>query len=167
MSSMKKKLGKVDLLGDILKPFLSSSGLERKMEEQKVLDAWPKAVGEIIAEKTFPLRVRNRVLYVVVTNSVWLQELHFMKGIILQKMHRLVGDRHLQDLRFTFGEIEPSAVHWKMEEKKRTPGEVNLNEEEKDRVERAVGGVSNPEIREILRRVYSKALAADRFRLKG
>ncbi len=90
-----------------------------------------------------------------------------MKGIILQKMHRLVGDHNLQDLRFTLGEIEPSTAPGEMEKKKRVPGEGILNEEEKDRVERAVGEVSNSEIREILRRIYSKALAADKIRIKG
>ncbi len=90
-----------------------------------------------------------------------------MKGIILQKMHRLVGDHNLQDLRFTLGEIEPSTAPGEMEKKKRVPREGILNEEEKDRVERAVGAVSDLEIRGILRRIYSKALAADKIRIKG
>ena len=164
---MIKKSKKIDGLGEILKPFLSSLGLERRLEEQKVLDAWQKAVGEVIAEKTFPMRMRNGVLYVIVTNSVWLQELHFMKGLILQKLQRLVGDSHLQDLRFNLGAIDPPAADREGKNIKRVIGEENLNKEEQDRVEQAIAGISNQEMRESLRRIYSKALAADKFRTKG
>lgn len=106
-------------LGEVLGHFLKSSGLKRRIQEQKILDSWEKAVGEAVAERTQPMGVKNRVLWVRVSSSVWMQQLQFMKGLILQKLHEQTGNHSLQDLRFFLGEMESS------------DGEVKKKEEEK------------------------------------
>ncbi len=74
-------------LGKILENCLSRVGLQQRIQEQKILDAWERMVGKAIAEMTEPVRVKNRVLQVKVTNSVWMHELQFHKKLIIQKLN--------------------------------------------------------------------------------
>jgi predicted nucleic acid-binding Zn ribbon protein len=148
-------------LGEVLGHLLKSSGLKRRIQEQKILDSWEKAVGAAIAERTQPMGVKNRMLQVRVSSSVWMQELQFMKGLILQKIHEQTGNHSLQDLRFFLGEMESSdgGVR-KKEEEKGGESSSGLTAEERERIEKALSGIHDSEMREILTRVYSKGMAA-------
>ncbi len=114
---MEKGRKSTSTLGEVLEPFFKSSGLKRRIQEKKLLDSWEKAVGVAIAERTQPIGVKNRVLQVRVSSSVWMQQLQFMKGLILQKLHEQAGNHFLQDLRFFLGEME-SSVGGKKRKKK-------------------------------------------------
>jgi predicted nucleic acid-binding Zn ribbon protein len=153
-------------LGEVLGHFLKSSGLKRRIEEQKVLDSWEKAVGVAVAERSQPVGVRNRVLQVKVSSSVWMQQLQFLKGLILEKLHEQTGNHFLQDLRFFLGEMESSdeEVKKKKEEEERGAPSPDLTEEERERIEKALSGVRDPEMREILSRIYSKGIVAGKNR---
>jgi hypothetical protein len=154
-------------MGEVLGEFLRRTGINRKIQEQKILNSWEEAVGEGVAERTQAIRVQNRVLQVKVANSVWMQELQFMKELIMQKLHRQAGKNILQDLRFFLGEIEPSGE--KSRNKKKERALLNglssgLSAAEKERIDRALSGLTDPELREILGRIYAKGLAAWKFR---
>ncbi len=162
---MQKRYKNPPSLGEILRPYFKRSGLIRKIQEQKILDAWERAVGEAIADQTQPIGVKNRVLQVKVTSSVWMQQLQFFKGLILQKLREEIGDHLLQDLRFLIGEIEPSLAR----EQKRPDGSPRgqfsgLTEAEKEHLEKVLSGIIDPEMREILSRVYYKGVAAGKNR---
>ncbi len=154
-------------MGEVLGKFFKRAGMNRKIQEQKILNGWEKAVGEGIAEKTQAVSVRNRVLQVKVVNSVWMQELQFMKELIMQKMEQETGNNILKDIRFFIGEMEPSNREGgKQKErgvgKERTP--LGLTEAEKERIERATSGLTDPEMSELLGRIYAKGLAARKGR---
>jgi hypothetical protein len=154
-------------MGEVLGEFLRRTGINRKIQEQKILNSWEEAVGEGIAERTQPIRVQNRVLQVKVANSVWMQELQFMKELILQKLHRQAGKDLLQDLRFFIGEIEPSGGKDKNKKKERALLDglsSGLSEAERERIDRTLSDLADPELREILGRIYAKGLASWKFR---
>ncbi len=148
--------------------FLIRSGLSRRIQEQKILDSWEKAVGEIVAERTQPMRVKNQVLQVKVSNSVWMQQLQFMKEMIIQRLHEEIKNNFLRDLRFFVGEIDLSERKGKEEKeeelKRQMPG---LSEVEKGRIEKEVAAIRDPEIREIIARVFSKGLTVEKNRWKA
>jgi len=162
---MRKRYSKPTQLGEVLSHFLKKSGLNRKIQEQKILDVWEKAVGEAIAERTRPMEVKNRVLKVKINNTVWMQQLQFMKGLILQKIHEQTGDQFLRDIRFFIGEIEMPGREEKKEETREPKGEFKgLTPAERERIEKALLGLADPEMREILSRIYSKGMAAGKNR---
>ena len=151
-------------LGEVLGHFLKSSGLKRRIQEQKLLDSWEKAVGLAIAERTQPIGVKNRVLQVRVSSSVWMQQLQFLKGLILQKLHEQAGNHFLQDVRFFLGEMESFVGGEKKKEEEGGRPSLGLTTKERERIEKALSGVHDPEMREILSRVYSKGMAAEKNR---
>jgi predicted nucleic acid-binding Zn ribbon protein len=162
---MKKRLQKPPRLAEILGHYFKRSGLNRKIEEQKILEAWERAVGEPIAARTQPTGVKNRVLQVKVTNSVWMQQLHFMKGLILQNLREQIGEHFLQDLRFSIGEVEPSVGKRKKEPEGNPRGQSpGLTEAEKEHIEKVLSGIMDPEMRELLSRVFSKGAVAGKDR---
>jgi hypothetical protein len=159
---MNKRAQKPSSLADVLEKFFNRSGMSRRMAEQKILDSWRRAVGRGIAEQTQSLRIQNRVLWVRVTNSVWMQQLQFMKAMILRKIQEETGVADLADIRFFLGEIDEEGAG-KEEEAKLgeagPPPPEGLTEGEKERVRRGVSGLSDPEMRKIFEGVFSRGLA--------
>jgi predicted nucleic acid-binding Zn ribbon protein len=160
---MRKRVKTPPSMGEVLGEFFKRTGMNRRIQEQKILNCWEKAVGEGVAEKTQPVSVKNRVLRVKVVNSVWMQELQFMKELIMQKIHQETGKNILQDLRFFIGEIEPSEEGERKKKKERAlkDGQPSgLTEAERERIGVALSGIKDPEMSEILGRIYAKGLAA-------
>jgi len=152
-----------DRLGKILEDYLSRAGLDQRIREQRILDAWAGMVGNAIAEMTEPVRLRGRILQIKVSNSVWMHELQFHKKLIIQKLNQHVGDPIVQDLWFFIGEKEPGKVAPPGGEKqKREKESEDLSKEEKNRIEREIGHLADAEMKGILFGVFSKALICEK-----
>ena len=161
---MKRTSQKPEYLSAILEGLLKHSGINTRVQEQRVLDLWPKVVGKAIADKTQPLRLKNGLLLVAVGSSVWMQQLHFLKGMIIQKLKEKLGDRGscLQDLRFCIGEI--LAKEEEKEEARDIPPARSLSAGDQERIAREVAGVADPEMREILAQIFARGLLAGKDR---
>ena len=159
---MRKNHHKPLSLGEVLEGFLRRSGLRRRIQEQKILDLWEGVVGQAVAERTEPIRVQNRVLQVKVDNSVWMQQLQFMKSLILKKFQEQSGDNFLQDLRFFVGELN-HLQEGKNEKTKRgrESSDETIKEEKRRWIEKEVAGVRDPEMREILSEVQDGTFARE------
>jgi len=159
---MEKRIKKPPVLGEILDKYCNRLGLSRRMNEQRLLDAWGEAVGEGVAKRTEPIRIENRVLFLKVTNSVWMQQLQFMKELILKNLHEKTGINFLQDLRFFIGEVENLDKGKKGENLK---GDLPpLSDSDMQNIAKEVSGVQDPEMKKILSGLYSRALAVERNR---
>jgi len=66
---------------------------------------WHDLVGEPIASHTWPAQIRFRQLYVTVENSVWLQQLTFLKPTLLAKLRTDLGTEVLDDIALRVGPI--------------------------------------------------------------
>ena len=148
-------------LGRVLHPYMHRSGLIPKIRENRILEAWEQIVGKGVAEATEPARLQNRTLQVKVANSVWMQELQFHKKLMLQKVNEFLGEPFLQDLRFILGEKA------KAEPKRKKREAIPIRElkwEEKEKIEREVGCLSDGEMREVLSRLFARGLAVQKGR---
>jgi len=157
-----RKTEKPSFLGDILSGYLNQPGLRSKMREQRILDAWDRVVGKAIAEVTQPARVRNRILQIRVINSVWMQELQFHKPFMIQKLNEFLGDAAVQDLRFVLGEREEKNPLKREDEERGRKAFRDLAREERERIEKAVSRLPDQEMREVLARLFAKALTNPR-----
>jgi len=146
-------------VGEVLENFISHSGLNRRMREQRVLDSWKEAVGKGIAERTQPIRVQDKILQVRVANSVWMQQLQYMKNLLLDKL-RKCGAEGLEDMRFFIGELQedPEKSREGEEEESRKEWE-NLTESEKNYIKKEVEALSDPEMRKVFESVFARGFA--------
>ena len=62
---------------------------------------WPQVVGPEIAERTEPQVIRGTVLWIAVSDSVWMQQLHLQKQALLEQINANVrGSEKISDIRF-------------------------------------------------------------------
>lgn len=62
---------------------------------------WPQVVGPEIAERTAPQVIRGTVLWIAVSDSVWMQQLHLQKQALLEHINANIrGSEKISDVRF-------------------------------------------------------------------
>ena len=83
-----------------LKESLKRAGLYQGVKSIKVLEVWPKVVGEKIAEKTEANHIKNGTLFIEVSNSTWRQELQFQKKDIIEKLNKKVKGKIVREIKF-------------------------------------------------------------------
>ncbi len=147
-------------LAKILEECFQREGLKEKVREQKILGAWASLVGRGIADVSRPLRVRNRVMHVQVVNSVWLQELQFHKKLIKEKVNGFAGEDFIRDLRFILGQATETRSQEENEQYTAQKGTRDLTSDERRRINEEIDRIHDPELREVLFRVFSKGLVS-------
>ncbi len=84
----------------------------RKLSRHPVFRIWEDAVGEALARVARPVEVKGSVLWVEVSDPVWMQELDLMRDDILAKVNQRLESRGLEEIRCRAGsgEWEPGGV---------------------------------------------------------
>lgn len=101
---------RLDSFGTILAGVAHRLGLESKLFEARLRRHWPDIVGEPIATHTRPDQIRFKKLHVYVHNSVWLQQLTFLKPVLLEKVNRMAGDTLVTEIVLRIGEFSADRV---------------------------------------------------------
>lgn len=96
---------KLDSFGTILTGVAHRLGLESKLFEARLRRHWSDIVGEPIATHTRPDQIRFKKLHVYVHNSVWLQQLTFLKPVLLEKVNGMAGDQLVTEIVLRIGEF--------------------------------------------------------------
>jgi len=99
---MAKRIHKLD---KVLRKTLGKLDLTVKLEGYRVWPLWDDIVGGQIAKRAQPDKLRNRILFVRVSNSVWMQELQTMKPMLLERIRKAVKKAPIDDIRFRLGEV--------------------------------------------------------------
>ena len=144
---------KLQRLADILAPALKKRGIPLNLETQRIARAWDDAVGPRIAAETRPDTLKRGILFVKVSNSVWMQQLHFLKAEIIEKVNRLLGKEAIGNLYFTIGDVSSQRPS-----RRDSPPPFRahpLRERERKMVEDWVSSVVDDELRDILKRVMT------------
>lgn len=97
--------GTLDSIASILSGIAHRFGLETKMLEYRLRRRWPEIVGEQIAAHTRPEQIRFKKLYLSVHNSVWLQQLTYLKPVLLQKVNDVAGQPMVTEIVMRIGEF--------------------------------------------------------------
>jgi hypothetical protein len=96
---------KLDSFGTILTGLAQRLGLESKLFEARLRRQWPDIVGEPIANHARPDQIRFKKLTIFVCNSVWLQQLTFLKPVLLEKVNALAGGPLVTEIVLRIGKI--------------------------------------------------------------
>ena len=96
---------RLDSFGTILAGVAHRLGLESKLVEARLRRHWPEIVGEPIATHTRPDQIRFKKLYVFVHNSVWLQQLTFLKPVLLNKINSMAGETLVTEIVLRIGDV--------------------------------------------------------------
>lgn len=88
-------------IGKILTKNFRNLGIEHRLKEESIVLNWNRLVGERIASKAIPLKVRDSILFVSVENASWRNELFFMKRKIIEELNHSVKSNVIKDIVFT------------------------------------------------------------------
>lgn len=95
----------LDSFGTILSGLAKRLGLESRLVELRLQHHWRDIIGEPTGSHTWPDQIRFKKLYLVVRNSVWLQQLTFLKPTLLAKLHAETGPDLITEIVFRVGDI--------------------------------------------------------------
>lgn len=136
--------------------------LEAKLLEHRLRRRWPEVVGEQIAAHTRPDQIRFKKLSLIVENSVWLQQLTFLKPTLLKKINEAAGGEIVSDIVLRVGEIasrdeDVRGSRFEVEHRTSNPElQTTLREE----AATLADAVTDPELRARLAEVMANALSA-------
>ena len=133
-------------------------GMEAKLLEWRLRRHWPEIAGEQIASHTRPDQIRFKKLYLIVENSVWLQQLTFLKPTLLEKINQEAGSQFVSDIILRVGEIssEPQEAHRQDDE---DPRLADPSPESLAQAAAHAAAVKDPDLRARLMAVMARALS--------
>jgi predicted nucleic acid-binding Zn ribbon protein len=100
-------------LSALLEKTLARFGLDRRLDDYRIWQAWDEVVGRTISRNAQPVRLDGDRLVVTVKSSTWLQELTLLQGELLSRLNEWMGREVVTELYFVVGRVEhhvPEAV---------------------------------------------------------
>lgn len=161
--SERPPLKQAEAVAQLLEKLLGDKGLDERLPRYQVWLVWDKVVGEQIARRARPLRVREKILEVRVDHPVWMQQLQMLKPQILRKLREQLPDCDIEEIYLRRGNPQPqqqsasalAAPSWRQQE---------LTPQEQAEVEAGLSIVSDPELKEEMRRLFSRQKRLDKAR---
>jgi hypothetical protein len=148
-------------ISEILFYLLKKRGMAFKLEENALLKLWPKVVGPQIILHTKPDALRNGILFVKTISSVWVQQLHFMKEEIREKLNQLAGKDVVKDIRFSVGhKLSPINSTDDVSLKK----ELFLKKRDKKMIADCTAGLADRELAVLFKRIMQTEISRRRQR---
>ncbi|MDP3939963.1 MAG: DUF721 domain-containing protein [Deltaproteobacteria bacterium] len=92
---------------EVLEAVLDRLKLTQSVREHRVFEIWDAAVGPQVAAHARPQSIAKGVLRVRVDHNTWLQQLTYMKSVLLDKLNAQLGEGTLADLDLRLGKIAP------------------------------------------------------------
>lgn len=157
----------MEKISDILGRSLDRFNMTKKMEEQKVVCFWREVTGAEIDARTNCVGIKEGVLLVKVGNSIWAQQLSFLRYEFIKGLNQKMGTELVKDIRFKvdyrvaykfegaeeYGEGEPGEVTGPARKEK---GGNEISQENLKRIEDMLKGVEDKELKEKLRSILVK-----------
>ncbi len=148
----------------ILEKTLKTLEIEVPLKTHSILGVWNEIVGESVAEHSQPRSIRNRILFVDVSHSTWMQQLQFLKPTLLDQVNAFLREPLIQDIRFKLGKVSPTLP---------APPKTLLREDEPldqgtlDRIENLLREIDDEEVQRSLREVLINGAKLERYRSKS
>ena len=129
---------------------------DKRLALHAVFRNWVQVVGPEIAERTAPQVIRGTVLWIAVSDSVWMQQLHLQKQALLEQINANVrGDEKISDIRF---QIDAALGEEKLVVDVPPPvAPPPIDPEEQRGFERMIGAIGDAELRTRLLALWRKA----------
>ncbi len=142
-------------VGNLIKQIYGNTDFGLQLSRHQAWLIWDQLVGEQIAARARPLRLRNSILEVQVDHPVWMQQLQMLKPQILKKINERIPQAAITDiyLRQTTRKAYQAPTAKKKAEK---PAWLNtqLSSSELQHIERELDKISDPELKEEMRALF-------------
>jgi predicted nucleic acid-binding Zn ribbon protein len=93
-------------LSSLLEQTLARIGLDRRLDDYRVWQAWDEVVGRTISRNAQPVRLDGTRLVVTVRSSTWLQELSLLQRELITRLNEWMKREVVRELFFVVGRVE-------------------------------------------------------------
>jgi len=149
-------------VGSILAETLKGMEIDVPLKAYSIWGAWKGIVGEPVALQTQPHAIRNRILFIDVSHSTWIQQLQFLKSTLLEKINGFLGEPLIRDIRFKLGKIPSASPRPKV----RGWGEERLDKRTAEQIERLLEKIEDEGIKKSLQEVLIKSAKLEKARMR-
>lgn len=148
-------------ISPVLKGLAQSFGWEKAIASAMLEGQWSEVVGEPIASHTAPEEIRFDTLTIRVDSAVWMHELSFLKGPLLEKINRILGKNGVRKIQLKIGPLPPKAAL--PEDKPLLPAEIaGIKEDEAALLEAILSAVSDDGLKRTVEKAVRKHLQSRR-----
>ena len=152
--------GALQALAPTLAQTLRQRGLGHLVLLGQIVRHWHAIAGPQLAAVTQPESIRARVLFVTVSDAIWLQQITFYQAQLLANMRSVLGNVAITRLHFT---LSMSSVRRPI----LSPPEAGLEPlpltaVEEQQMQEGTASVADPDLREAVRRAWQRGWQAGR-----
>ena len=90
----------VQTIKDLVLRNLHEQGLETPLLQKRLVEAWPKIAGPVVARYTLNTYIYNQTLYVRLSNPALRSDLSMRRQEFTQLLNAYVGEQVITDVRF-------------------------------------------------------------------
>ena len=156
-------MNKPQPLHSILKKTLKALEIDVPLKTYSIWGAWNEIVGKSVAAQAQPRSIRNRILFIEVSHSTWMQQLQFLKPTLLEKINSFLGEPLIQDIRFRLGKISPPVPS---PPKTRSLEDEKIDKATLNRIEGMAQKIEDQEVKKRLREVLINVAKLEGYRGK-
>ncbi len=91
---------KFEPISNVLSNYLKALGIDKKINETRLIGAWESVVGKMIAKSTTQIDIRNGVLEVHIRSSVIKNELLLLKEGLILELNKSAGEQVIHNIVF-------------------------------------------------------------------
>lgn len=85
---------------DAMREYLRQIGLETPLLQHRIVDAWPKVAGDVIARYTKEVRIQGDALVVTISSASLRANLQMERIELARRLNEYVGGQVIQEVRF-------------------------------------------------------------------
>ena len=123
-----------------------------KLELHRVFEFWNKTVDKEIAAVAQPYLIRGHVLWVKVRDSIWMQQLHFQKMLLLENINKQLVNEKLSDIHFQLD----SSLSAPLEPEIEKPKPVFLDKKQEQQFDKLISPLENDDLKASLKSLWVK-----------
>jgi predicted nucleic acid-binding Zn ribbon protein len=134
----------------LLSGVIENKNWRSKLELHRVFELWQNIVGQEIAAVAQPSIIRGHVLWVKVAESIWMQQLHLQKMLLLEKINKQLHEEKISDIHFQLNSsLSPPPVPHVEKSKP-----VLLNKKEEQAFDKLISSLENEDLRASLKSLW-------------
>ena len=105
MTRSRPSLPKPVHIGALLPGMIAGMRKDRDAAMMEVFERWDALVGPVIAANSRPVGFKGPLLLVHVADSVWMQQLQFLKAELMARINAGLPQTQVSEIRFKIGPI--------------------------------------------------------------
>ena len=146
--------GALQALAPALTQALRQRGLGHLVLFGQIVRHWHAIAGPQLAAVTQPESIRARVLFIMVSDAIWLQQITFYQAQLLENIRSVLGNVAITRLHFTLA--MSSARRPVLSPPEEGLEFLPLTAVEEQQMQESTAGIADPDLRETVRRAWQR-----------